>query len=152
VRLLVSSVLLTLAWFAAANAVASAAAWVAARHVCRRAGESDERPRPHFLLALRLLPATAAAFVAFVLFLPIHLATEATDAVETFGGLLWALALLSMAMVLAAVVRVARARSASRRLRTAWTAHSSAGATPIVQDSGMRGMSLAGILHTIIVV
>ena len=52
----------------------------------------------------------------------------------------------------ATLVRAGRAYLAARRLRYQWTAHGTFGTTPIVLDTRMRGVSLAGILRATIVV
>jgi len=152
VRLLASSALLTLAWYAAANAVASLGAWLAAGRLCRQAEALGARPRPGLLLTVRLFPAVAAATIAFVVFLPAHLAYEPRDLSETFGASVWILAALGCALFSRTLLHVMRAFGATRRLRAAWTSHGHTGTTPIVPDQSRSGVSLAGIMRSTIVV
>ena len=91
-----------------------------------------------------------ALVLAFGVFLPAHWASEAREGTEHFGWLLCAAALTGASLIVGSVVRVTRALRASQRFQAAW--HSAPG-TPdrIVEDAALPGMSLAGVVRTIIV-
>jgi hypothetical protein len=149
VRLLLSTVLLGLAWFAAVNVVVSAGAWLAARHVVK-----PGRTAPGaVLLVLRLLPAcTAILFVALV-FVPAHLRFEPAESDERFGLILSSLAVLGVWMLARSAWRLLQVSAAARRARL-WMllvpVESAAGDT--YEVSGFAGVSLAGVLRTRILI
>jgi hypothetical protein len=142
VRLYLSTVVLTLAWFALANAVTSGAVRIAFKGMRRRGGLDAPA-----LLALRLLPLTAAALFAFVLLLPTHWSAESRDGSESFGLLLYALAGSSVVLFALSASRTATALRACRELRRRWSRGAGA-----ATDAAVPGMSLAGIVRTRVLV
>ena len=144
-RLILSSVLLGLAWFTAANAAASAAAWLLGRSVIRRPGSSSAG----LLLAVRLLPAVASTvFVGAVL--PAHWRFEPVESEESFGFVLAIIAATGLLLILRALGRAVRAGVAGRRLAavTRRAASLSDGVTvggSIRIVDGLPGVSLFGI-------
>ena len=83
-RLLLSSALLGLVWFAAINAAATLVAWMLGRVLLRRPGPFGAG----LLLAVRLLPAVAASVFVLAVFLPAHWRFEPADSGESFGFVL----------------------------------------------------------------
>jgi hypothetical protein len=148
-RLYVSTVILTLAWFSAANIVSSALAWLAARGLHR--SRPANRPRAQLLFAVRMAPSVISMMFALALFLPVHLLYERREGSEYFGALLLGLALLAVALIAGSVLRVAAAVRACGRFRRTWT-DPGRDRKPIVDDSEFLGMSLAGIVRTTIIV
>lgn len=147
-RLLVSTLLLGLAWFAALNLVLCAAAWIATRFVL-----ASSRPvSGAVLLALRLLPAVAAACFALAVFLPAHVRFEPAESSERFGVILAGLSLAGVWLVAHAGWRVRHVRAASRLAR-GWAA---AAVASRVGDAyvvhAFPGVSLAGVLRTRILI
>jgi beta-lactamase regulating signal transducer with metallopeptidase domain len=146
VKLLFSSVLLGLAWFALLNMLASMAAWALADAVLRR------NVRPATLLAVRLMPALMSATFVVAVFLPAHLRFEPAARDESFGFLLGSLAALGCVLLF---------RSLCRALSAAWNDYRlgafarraavrlDAGALEV---RGFPGVSLAGILRPTILV
>ena len=149
-RLLVSSLVLGLAWFGAANLALSAVAWLAARIAARRTIALG----PGALLFLRLLPASVATLFVTALFLPAHLTFEPVETAESFGVLLLALATLaavvlgrSLCNVLQVIVSSIRIRRTIREGSLPGTDDDSAYELP-----GVGGVSLAGVFRTRIIV
>jgi hypothetical protein len=142
---------LTLAWFAAANLIASAVTWPLAAALRRRSSHRVTRSRAQVLVAVRLLPAVVSVVLALGLFLPEHWASEAREGSEEFGAVLWALAMVGAALLGASVWRVSKALHSCRRLRQSWSGGST-GDGCIVNDVSLPGISLAGILKTSVVV
>jgi Zn-dependent protease with chaperone function len=142
-RLLVSTVLLALAWFAAANIVASAVAWVAAKRALRQI----DRSRAATLLALRLLPSLASIVFVAGIFLPSHWMYEPAESRESFGVILAGLAACAAVLwgdaLSRAVSIVWRAHRASAVVTRACHPHES-GAFEV---GALAGVSLAGILR-----
>jgi hypothetical protein len=149
VRLYVSAVVLTLAWFSVLNLAVSALAWLAGR-VVLTAGGAGQR-KPDVLFALRMAPATISTVFTLGVFLPVHWLYEGREGSEYFGVLLWTLAVLAVLLVVASASRVVAALLACRRLTRGWTVPVT-GRCRIVEDTEISGMSLAGILRTTIVV
>jgi hypothetical protein len=146
-RLALSSVLLACFWFAVANLVVSAIAWIAAR-----IAETRERPGAGLLIAIRLMPAASAIFFAGVLFLPAHWVYEPSGSDEMFGTAMSLLAVLGAALVARGGWRALRA--VSQDLQLASLTRQSA--TPLdggaYQVRGVHGVSLAGVLQPRILV
>jgi Zn-dependent protease with chaperone function len=146
-KLLLSSTLLALAWFAAVNIVVSAGAWLAARWMLRRRNVG-----PGGLLMLRLLPAAAATFLVVLVFVPGHLRFEPADAEESFGGLLVGLALLSTALLVRSGWRALSVARASAALRH-WAERAlQASPQEVLEVDELAGVSLAGIFRTRILI
>jgi hypothetical protein len=146
VRLLFSSALLGLAWFAAVNVLLSAASWVCERVMARR----ERSWSAGTLLAVRTLPSVVAcAFVAGA-FLPSHLWFE-EDRPESFGIVLGALALLSLGMLMRSLWRAAGVCRTGLRFRrfARSAARSRAGALEV---PGFTGVALAGVFRPQILV
>jgi len=146
VKLLVSSLLLGLAWFALLNVLASTVAWALAHVVLRR------NVRPETLLAVRLMPALMSATFVVAVFLPAHLRFEPAAREESFGFLLGSLAALGAVLL---------SRSLWRAISAAWNdyrlaAFARRGAVPLdagaLEVRGFPGVSLAGILRPTILV
>jgi Zn-dependent protease with chaperone function len=145
-RLLVSTAILTLAWFSALNVVCSLLVWLAVQCSGNRI-----RRGAQWLFAVRIAPSVVAAVFALGLFLPVHLMNEGREGSEYFGVLLWSLAVLGVALLAGSACRMVTAVRACRRLRKTWIGPSDE-RRPIVSDSEMVGISLAGIVRTTIVV
>jgi hypothetical protein len=146
VRLILSSVLLGLAWFTVTNAAASAGAWLVGRSVIRRRGPSSAGP----LLAVRLLPAVASTVFVGAIFLPVHWRFEPVESDESFGVVLAVLAATGLLLVLRALGRAARAGVAGRRLaavarRAVSIPDGVAVGNTIPVVDGLPGVSLIGI-------
>lgn len=147
-RLLLSTLLLGLAWFAAVNLLTSALAWV----VSRRVLASGRAIPAAALLSLRLLPAGAAAAFVLVLFLPAHVRLEPAQSDERFGLIVAALALAGCGLLARSVRRLWRIRTASRQAR-GWTAVPVPSAVGEAYEvNGFSGVSLAGIVRTRILI
>jgi hypothetical protein len=146
VRLLFSSALLGLAWFAVVNVALAVTSWVIERVTMDRhhSWSADS------LLAVRLLPSVAAVVFVGVGFLPSHLWFE-EDRPESFGIVLGGLALLSLAMLTRSLWRVASVCRTGLRFRTfvRLAAGSGAGALEV---PGFAGVALAGVFRPQILV
>jgi len=134
-----SVLLLGLAWFAAVNAVASALSWgmgsflASAPHV-RRQG---------LLLAVRLLPSVSSVLFVLTMFVPAHLRFEPRGMGESFGLMLYALAIVGVGLLWRSAGRAAAVARAGRRLRAC--AHLSRIDGDIYEVRGLSGVSLAGV-------
>jgi beta-lactamase regulating signal transducer with metallopeptidase domain len=147
-RVLASTLILGLAWFAATNLVAAAVAMLAARRVSNTVGASVSRADR--LLALRLAPVVCAATVT-LLFVPAHLRLEPPNPDERYGALVFALAAVSMVLFIRAgwnAVRIGAA-SASLRLCARQQAH---GRTRMLDLPLLGGIALAGVLRPTILI
>ncbi|HET7219018.1 MAG TPA: M56 family metallopeptidase [Vicinamibacterales bacterium] len=146
-RLVLSSALLAAFWFAVANVIASAIAWVAARVIDAR-GRNDAG----LLVAIRLMPAAAAIFFATALFLPAHWLYEPAESEEAFGVAMSVLAAFGAALMMRSAWRALTV--VSQDLRVASLTRRSA--TPLdagaYQVRGLHGVSLAGVLRPTILV
>ena len=145
-RLILSSVLLGLAWFTATNVAASAAAWLLGRSVIRRPGSSSAG----LLLAVRLLPAVASTVFVGAVFLPAHWRFEPVESEESFGVVLAIIAVTGLLLILRALGRAVRAGVAGRRLaavtrRAASLSDGVAVGGSIRVVDGLPGVSLFGI-------
>jgi hypothetical protein len=147
--LLVSTLVLTLAWFSALNIVSSLMVWLIAGGL--RRGQSFVRPSAQWLFALRLAPFLISSVFAIGVFLPVHLMYEGREGSEYFGALLWSGALLAVGLIGGSAVRVVLALRGYGRLRRTW-GRPVGGRCPIVSDCEILGISLAGILRPTIVV
>src|SRR4029450_6369248 len=108
-RVLLSSVLLALTWFALVNIVMSATTWVVARLVMRRSTADAG-----LLFTIRMVPAFASIFFVSAVFLPSHVRFEQPDVDESFGVVLACCAMIALVMLL---------RSAARAIRVGWADH-----------------------------
>jgi len=142
-RLLLSTALLGLAWFAAVNLVMSALAWCASRAVLRRGTALSGAA----LLTLRLLPSAAALVFAAAVFAPAHVRFEPAQSDEQFGLTLMAFAGLGSWLLARSARRAARV-AAVARVAGRWPVQSAASrAGDAYEISGLRGVSLAGVFH-----
>jgi beta-lactamase regulating signal transducer with metallopeptidase domain len=147
----VAFAILTLAWFAAINAVASLAALAAARLLDESVAASAARARR--LVALRLAPAAVSLLGAGALFLPAHVRLEAAATDERLGIGLFGLAACGLLLLWSACARVLRVVRASARLarcdarRDLWR-----GKIQLTEVPLLRGIALAGIIRPRILV
>ena len=148
--LLLSSVLLGLMWFAAANAVASLLAWLLGRSVMSRMARAPGRQSVQLLVAIRFLPAAASSLFVLAVFLPAHWRFEPPDTDESFGVVLAGTAMLGLLLILRAIWRAIRsavaghrfgaiARRAARRVAADSVDHE------VLELKGLPGITLAGI-------
>jgi beta-lactamase regulating signal transducer with metallopeptidase domain len=145
VRLVISSAVLGLVWFAAANLVATALTWALVH------ATSARRLSANALLAQRFLPAGLSTFFVAAVFLPAHLRYEPVESDESLGVVLATLAALGLTLIGRSVVRAARILRTDIRLArmTTRVARPRGG---ILEVSGLAGVSLAGILRPKILV
>ncbi len=141
-RLVLSSVLLGLAWFGALNVVLSLASWAIGRALLARGNAGAPA-----LLAIRLLPAIASLFFAVAIFLPAHFRYEEPHTEESFGMLLTAVAAFGAAILIRSMWRAAsagwRGRQALRATRRTAT-DLREGALAV---RSVSGICLAGVLR-----
>jgi Zn-dependent protease with chaperone function len=146
-RVLLSSVLLALTWFAVVNILMSAVTWMVARVVMRR-GTVDAG----LLFTIRMLPAFASAFFVVAVFLPSHVRFERADAEESFGVVLAACAVIAVVMLLRSAARATRVAWADRTLARLAVRVPSQFDRDVLTIRGVTGVSLAGILRSRILV
>lgn len=145
-KLVVSSIMMTLASFAAVNVVVSVVAWLLTR---RMAGG---RLGPEGLLTLRLLPSVVSAVVVALIILPGHLLYEPAESDEAFGLVLSSLAAVSGVLLLRSGLRLLSVARASASL-SGYTIAASHRADPdMLEVKGLNGVSLAGVFRTRILV
>jgi len=134
------SIVLSLAWFAAVNGIASLVSALVARSALRL-----NISAPRVLLAIRLFPAVASLLFAGAIFLPAQWAFEPRDAEETFGVAWFMLAAVGAALLTRSAVRVTWIDRACRRLGRhgrALTSHP----MDVYEVDDVPGVSLAGVL------
>lgn len=146
-RVLLTCVILGLAWFSAANLAASAISWTAARLVGRQAAPVSAS----LLLFLRLLPAASAGLLVAV-FVPAHLLFEPATSNESFGIVLFVLAALGLALLARTWLRLRRVAALARELRRCSMVPVESRAGDVFEASDFPGVSLAGALRTRILV
>jgi len=129
-----STVLLGLAWFGALNAILSAVSWCFARVLL----PSRHREWGGLLLGLRLLPAAGSLIVVLTLFVPGHWQLEPDAPGEGFGLVVYALAMVGLAILGLSIGRGARLVRAGHVLMR--------------RDPPVAGVSLAGIVRPRILV
>jgi Zn-dependent protease with chaperone function len=143
-RLILSSVLLGLAWFAAVNILVTPIAWMLARTALQRKGASGASA----LFAIRLLPSIASCLFVFALFLPAHWRFEERNTQESFGILIASLAALGLALFGRSVWRAIRVSWNGYRLASLARKSASRLVSPgAFEVAGVPGVSLAGILR-----
>jgi hypothetical protein len=145
-EIVVRSIVLSLAWFAALNLVASAVSAVASAILLRR----PATVRPRLLLVLRLLPSVGSFVFAIAMFLPIQWVLEPRDAAETLGLVWYVLAAAGAGLLARSAGRTARIARLSRIMRRG--ARPCPLASNIDEVDGLPGVSLAGILQPRILV
>jgi len=147
--LILSSVLLGLMWFAAANAAASLLAWLLGGSVMSRVARARGRQSVRLLLAIRLLPAAVSSIFVVAVFLPAHWRFEPPDADESFGVVLAGTATLGLVLIARAACRAIGAAVAAYRFGL--TARRAARQVDpdcidqVLELQGLRGIALAGI-------
>ena len=147
-RLLLSSVLLGLAWFAAVNAAASLVAWGLGRFLCRRA----EPPGAGVVLAVRLLPAAVSSVFVLAVFLPTHWRLEPAEADESLGFVLGALAAAGFCLTIRSAWRASQSGLAGHRFAVALRRAAQSAQGEVLELGGLPGVSLAGIWRPRIVI
>jgi Zn-dependent protease with chaperone function len=146
-RVLLSSLLLALTWFAVVNIVLSAVTWVVARVALRR-GDAGAG----VLFALRMLPAFASVLFVLAVFLPSHLRFERADVEESFGVVLATCALIAVIMLVRSAARAARVVSADHKFGRLAARAPHQFDRDLFTIRGVTGVSLAGILRSRILV
>jgi len=141
------SIVLSLAWFAAVNAAASAIS-VLVSVVIRRTGPTR---RPLLLVTVRLFPAVASLLFVGAMFVPSQWAFEPRDAEETFGLVWYALAMVGATLLAKSVVRAVSIARVSRQFRLNEQA-GTLGRADVREVHDLPGVSLAGILRPRILV
>jgi hypothetical protein len=145
-HLIVTTVLLALAWFTALNVATSLLSWSIGAVLYRTA----LGPRPSVLLAVRLFPAGASLLIAVVLFVPAHWITEARDVNESFGWVLYSMAAAGAALIGRSAARAVALGLADSRLRA--RERGSALVPHVREADGVPGLALAGLLRTRILI
>lgn len=147
-----NAVVLSLAWFAAVNAVVSAVAWLLS-------GLATQPYKPRTagtLLCLRLMPAGVSLLFVAAVFAPVHWRFEPRGMDESFGVMLYVLAATGGALILRTAYRVAAVAHAGWRLRACEAlpriASEQAEPTGVYEVRGLIGVSLAGLLRPRILV
>lgn len=145
-RVLFSTMLLAMAWYAAVDALMAAVAFTIARAAESRRLTWTARSA----LAVRLLPFAAATVVAAVLFAPAHLWLEPAESGETFGLVVYALAMVTCTLMIRSAWRLAGVAGAGRVLRMSLGALrrvDAAEAIDAYEVPALAGISLAGIFR-----
>ncbi|HSC29669.1 MAG TPA: hypothetical protein VLD67_20500 [Vicinamibacterales bacterium] len=142
-RLLYSSALLGLAWFAAINLIASGAAWAASRVLLGR----GRMRTPSALAVLRIAPAVVSGIVVAAIFLPAHWLVEPDVTDESFGVVIAALAASGGLLLLRSASRTVSVVAATRSLGRAVKAASGDGSPAFHVLPGVTGVSLAGVVR-----
>jgi BlaR1 peptidase M56 len=145
-RVILSAVLLGLAWFAALNAALSLISWLLSALVADEVIPDVRRSRR--LLALRLLPSVCSAAIAVALFAPAHLRLEPARADERFGLILIALAIAALFLVARSAFRCVALILTGRRLAAA-TSGPALGqrSSGWIELPRLPGIALAGVLR-----
>jgi hypothetical protein len=141
------SLVLALAWFAAVNASASILSWMLATGLPSR----SQRENPRLLLAIRLFPAIISIVFAGALFMPSHWAFEPRDANETLGLAWYALASAGLLLLIRSAARALAILRTGRWLRLA-ERPSTVSFADVYEVDGFRGVSLAGVFRTRILI
>lgn len=137
--------ILTLAWFAAVNAVASIVVLVSARFFADRVGADPRRAR---LLALsRLAPSALGAIAAVGIFLPAHLHLEPPRADEWLGPWTLTVGMCGIALVLRSACQFAAAWHRSARLVRDTGRDIHRGRFCMTEVPLLPGIALAGIVR-----
>jgi hypothetical protein len=148
VRLILSSVLLGLAWFAAVNAAASLVAWVSGRFLLRR----REPLGAGLALGVRLFPAAVSSVFVLAVFLPAHWRLEPAESDESFGIVLGAVAAMGLYLASRALWRAARSGLAGHRFAVLLRRAGIPADGDVFELGGLPGVSLAGIWRPRIVI
>jgi len=146
-ELVARSIVLSLAWFAGVNVMASAVAALAAIGVRK----VDTIGRPRLLLAIRLFPSAVSLLFVGAMFMPSHLALEPRDTTETFGVVLLGLAGAGALVLGRSVLRAISLGFVSRRSQFS-TRRQAVDFPGVHEVEDLPGVSLAGILNPQILV
>jgi hypothetical protein len=147
IEMIARSIVLSLAWFAAVNAAASAIS-VLVSLVIRKTGP---RRRPLLLVTVRLFPAVASLLFVGAMFVPSQWAFEPRGGEETFGLVWYALAMVGATVLAKSVVRAVSIARVSRQFRLNEQA-GTLGRADVREVQDLPGVSLAGILRPRILV
>ncbi len=142
-RLVASSVLLGLAWFAILNVVLSVVTWMIARVATGRGTSLSAST----LATLRLLPFVVSALFVLTVFLPVHWRFEPTQADEAFGVLLGSLAALSVVLLMRSGYRTARVMRLARQLSSGIRRSAILNGVRTFEVDGLPGVSLTGVIR-----
>lgn len=146
-ELIARSIVLSLAWFAGMNVIASAVGAIVAMAVRKM----DTIGRPRLLLTIRLFPSTASLLFVGAMFVPSHWVLEPHDTRETFGVVVFSLAGAGALLIARSVIRAISLAIASHRsqLKTRRQATDFPG---VHEVEDLPGVSLAGIFNPQILV
>src|SRR5262245_2829430 len=147
IEMFARSIVMSLAWFAGVNAIASAMAMLAAAAI----GKADPLGRPRLLVTIRLFPAFASMVFVGTMFLPAQWTFEPRDTEETLGLVVYALATVGGLLLAGSVVRAIAVAGAGRQFRPGEAAGTIDGAD-VRQVRDLPGVSLAGVLKPRILV
>lgn len=150
-------VFLCFACFFLVQAVFGLASWAGTTGAIRAAETMGPRSAARFLLLLRLLPGTLAAFAVAVLCIPSYLLLETNAPGERVGLLCSAAALLGAAISIRSLARVARvlwisARHNSVCLREGQNMEEAGRSSILVMNGERPVMALTGVIRQRIVV
>ena len=147
IEMFARSIVMSLAWFAGVNAIASMTAILASIAI----GKANPIGRPRLLMTIRLFPAFAATVFVGTMFLPAQWAFEPRDTEETLGLVVYALAMVGGLLLARSVGRAILIARAGRQFRPGEEAVSFGGAD-VRQVDDLPGVSLAGVLKPRILV
>jgi hypothetical protein len=147
VKLIVSSITLGLAWFAAINLATSLVSSIVGRAIA-----GSGAPSARVLLSVRLLPAVASTLFVVGIFLPAHWRFEPAATEETFGIVLRGLAAVGAALLARSAWRVVSTIWREYRLEALTGRMSSPLMAGAMEVRRLPGISLAGILRPRILV
>ena len=139
-------IVLSLAWFAALNLLASATAILWAAVLLRR----HRSVPPRLVLFVRLLPSVVSIAFVIAIFLPVQWALEPRNTAETVGLVWFVLAAIGGSLIARSFWRAVRIAGLSRILRRRarpWSVSSD-----IDEVDELPGVSLAGVLSPRILV
>jgi len=142
IGMIARSMVLSLAWFAGVNAIASLMSVLAAVAVRKM---SPVR-RPRMLVTIRLFPAAASLLFVGAMFVPSQWAFEPRDTEETFGVVWYALAMVGGLLLARSTLRGVSIIKAARRFRLSEKS-GMLGRGDVRQVHDLPGMSLAGIIR-----
>lgn len=148
---------LCFASFFLVHAALGLAAWIATPSATRFGESMQPRSGARFLLTLRLLPVTLAAFAVLAFCIPSYLWLETNEATERVGLACCAMALLGALACASSLIRSARALWLSRRhsmqcKREGQPSHPNHSLPVIVVNSDAPVLALAGVLRPRVIV
>jgi beta-lactamase regulating signal transducer with metallopeptidase domain len=141
------SLVLSLAWFAAVSALASAISLLVAVAILKM----RPRRRPLLLVTVRLFPAVASLLFVGAMFVPSQWAFEPRNTEETFGLVWYVLAIVGATVLAKSAVRALSVAHAGRQLRLSQHGRM-LGHADVREIDDLPGVSLAGILRPRILV